>query len=236
MNQIHKQYSRLFFLMQFSTIQLVKSLESNSPELYKTLRMVYKALHHVKDRYVDGIRNYSPKEFKSFDNLPAHHFSAWKGLESIIGDVIKRSGINATSCLEFGVEYGYSTAVFANYFDKVTGVDLFTGDIHAGYKGNIFDAAADNLKDFKNITLIKNDYKDFIKDHHLSYDLIHVDIIHTYEATYECGFWAAEHSGCTLFHDTESFSSVKKAVRDIAKKSGKRFYNYPYYNGLGILF
>jgi hypothetical protein len=217
-------------------MQLVKSLESNSPGLYKALRVLYKALQHVKDRYVDGIKTYKPRELQSFTNLPTHHFSAWKGLELIIGDVVKRSGIHTRSCLEFGVEYGYSTAVFTHYFDKVTGVDLFTGDIHAGFKGNVFAAAADNLKDFKNITLIKSDYKDFIKDHHHSYDLIHVDIIHTYDATYECGLWAAEHSDCTLFHDTESFSSVKKAVRDIAKKSGKRFYNYPYYNGLGILF
>lgn len=217
-------------------MQLVKSLENNNPQLYKALRVVYKRLQHVKDQYVDGIRTYTPKELKSFDNLPTRNFSAWKGLELIIGDVIKRSGINCRSCLEFGVEYGYSTAVFANYFDKVTGVDLFTGDVHAGFKENVFEVASANLKDFKNITLLKNDYKDFIKDNHSSYDLIHVDIIHTYEATYECGFWSAEHSDCTLFHDTESFSSVKKAVRDIARKSGKRFYNYPYYNGLGILF
>ena len=96
--------------------------------------------------------------------------------------------------------------------------------------------ASENLNDFKNISLVKSDYKDFIKENDNSYDLIHVDIIHTYEATYECGLWAAEHSDCTLFHDTESFSSVKKAVRDIAKKSGKKFYNYPYYSGLGILY
>ncbi|MDE3184144.1 MAG: class I SAM-dependent methyltransferase [Bacteroidota bacterium] len=217
-------------------MQLVKSLENNNPQLYKALRVVYKRLQHVKDQYVDGIRTYMPKELKSFHNLPTRNFSAWKGLELIIGDVISQSEIKCESCLEFGVEYGYSTAVFANYFDKVTGVDLFTGDLHAGFKGNVFEVASANLKDFKNITLIKNDYKDFIKDHDLTYDLIHVDIIHTYEDTYECGLWAAEHSNCTLFHDTESFSSVKKAVRNIAKKTGKRFYNYPYYNGLGILF
>ena len=224
------------FVEQFTFMQWVKSLERNHPQFYKELHKVYKDMHHIKDRYVDGIKTYMPREFRSFDNLPTLNFSAWKGLELIIGDVIKRSGINCNSCLEFGVEYGFSTAVFANYFDNVTGVDLFTGDIHAGYKGNIFDAASENLKAFKNISLIKSDYKDFISDQNSRYDMIHVDIIHTYEATYECGLWAARHSDCTLFHDTESFSSVKKAVRDIAKKSGKTFYNYPFFNGLGILF
>lgn len=210
-------------------MQFLKLLKNANPKLYN-------ALHLAKERYVHGIRIYKPREFKSFDNLPNKNPSAWKGLELIIGNVIKRSGINLNSCLEFGVEYGFSTTVFANYFDKVTGVDLFTGDIHAGFKENIYESASDNLKEFKNINLIKNDYKDFIRDNHISYDLIHVDIIHTYEATYECVLWSAEHTGCTLFHDTESFSSVKKAVRDIAKKTGKRFHNYPYFNGLGILF
>ena len=221
------------FMGQFTFMQWVKSFERSHPKSFKELYKVYKDLHHVKDRYIDGIRTYKPKEFRSFDNLPTVNFSAWKGLESIIGDVIKRRGINCNSCLEFGVEYGYSTAVFANYFDKVTGVDLFTGDVHAGFKENVFEVASVNLKAFKNITLIKNDYKDFIKDNHSSYDLIHVDIIHTYEATYECGLWSAEHSDCTLFHDTESFSSVKKAVRDIAKKVAKGFIIITIIMGLG---
>ena len=210
-------------------MQLIKSLKGINPQLYK-------AMHLAKERYVHGIRIYKPNEFKVLYNLPGKNPSAWKGLELIIGDVIKRSGIQVNSCLEFGVEYGYSTAVFANYFKEVTGVDLFTGDMHAGFKENVYERACDNLKEFKNITLVKNDYRDFIKDNQNKYDLIHVDIIHTYEDTYECGLWAAAHSNCTLFHDTESFSSVKKAVRDIARKTGKTFYNYPYHHGLGILF
>ena len=67
------------------------------------------------------------------------------------------------------------------------------------------------------------------------YDFAHVDIIHTYEDTYECGLWAVEHSKCCIFHDTESFSEVRKAVRDIAKHTGKTVLNYPYSHGLGII-
>jgi hypothetical protein len=34
------------------------------------------------------------------------------------------------------------------------------------------------------------------------------------------------HSACVLFHGTESFSAIKRAVIDIARKSGKAFYNF----------
>jgi predicted O-methyltransferase YrrM len=93
--------------------------------------------------------------------------------------VVNRSGIPLNSCLEFGVKYGYSTAAFATYFNEVTGVDLFTGDIHAGFKENIFEIASHNLKEFKNIKLIKSDYRDFIREHHTKFNLFHVDIVHT---------------------------------------------------------
>jgi hypothetical protein len=62
-----------------------------------------------------------------------------------------------------------------------------------------------------------------------------VDIVHTYEHTYRCGLWSAQHSKCTLFHDTESFFDVKMAVVDIARATGKRFYNFRQCYGLGIV-
>ena len=62
-----------------------------------------------------------------------------------------------------------------------------------------------------------------------------VKIVHNYKETFECGLWAAQHSTCTVFHDTESFPEVRRAVIDIAKAAGKKVYNYPYHNGLGII-
>jgi hypothetical protein len=38
-----------------------------------------------------------------------------------------------------------------------------------------------------------------------------------------------------IFHDTISFPAVKKACEDLAEKHNMEFYNYPLYNGLGIL-
>lgn len=188
---------------------------------------------------IDRVRyneiNYVPRKLSMPPKLIQSKSQAWVGLEKIILDVIEFSGIKQHSALEFGVEFGYSTAVFANYFDKVTGVDIFTGDPHAGYHGNIMQETSHNLRDFSNIQLIQADYKEYIKQDDKRYDLIHVDIIHTYEDTFACGLWAAQHSDCTVFHDTQSFPDVKRAVADVARKTGKKFYNYRPCHGLGII-
>jgi hypothetical protein len=177
---------------------------------------------------------YVPKIHENPKNV-IHSTSAWVGLEKIIKDIIIRFDLNSEKCLEFGVEFGYSTVVLSNYFDKVVGVDLFTGDEHAGFYADHYESTKERLSSFKNIELIQANYKDYIKDNRQNFDLIHVDIIHDYEHTFECGLWSARHSKCTIFHDTESFPEVKKAVYDISRKVGKKFYNYPHCNGLGII-
>ena len=158
---------------------------------------------------IDEIRYYEVNYIPTRLDIPAKLIQsksqAWVGLEKIILDIIEFSGIKTDAALEFGVEFGYSSAVFANYFRHVKGVDIFTGDPHAGYYGNIYEMAKSNLIDFSNIELIKSDYKDYISLDHGKYDLIHVDIIHTYEDTYTCGLWAAQHSGCTLFMTPKVF-------------------------------
>jgi predicted O-methyltransferase YrrM len=161
--------------------------------------------------------------------------TAWAGLEQIIEDILERFNIGRESCIEFGVEFGYSSVVFSNYFKKVTGVDIFMGDEHTDFKGDHYDKTKASLAEYKNIELIKSDYRDWIKEDNTQYDFSHVDIVHNYKETYECGLWAARHSTCTIFHDTESFPEVRRAVIDIAKATGKKVYNYPYHNGLGII-
>lgn len=189
----------------------------------------------MRDRLRYGTITYHPKKYETPSRLINSKSQAWVGLEKIILDIIEFSGIKTESALEFGVEFGYSSAVLANYFKHVTGVDIFTGDDHAGHFGDIYELTQSNLRDFDNVELIRSDYKDFIRDRKERYDFIHVDIIHTYEDTYACGLWSAQHSDCTIFHDTQSFPDVKRAVADIAKATGKKFYNYLECNGLGIL-
>jgi hypothetical protein len=170
--------------------------------------------------------------------IPQHlllYDSAWRGLESVIKDLMQRFEIDNKKALEFGVEFGYSAAALSNYFEEVTGVDIFTGDMHAGFYEDHYEATSKKLAAYNNVKLVKADYKDFIRNNNDFYDLIHVDIIHDYKHTFECGLWAAQHSKITIFHDTESFREVKRAVADISKKTKKTFYNYPKYYGLGII-
>ena len=161
--------------------------------------------------------------------------SAWKGLELIIEDIIIRFNLKRDSCIEFGVEFGYSAVVFSNYFEKVTGVDTFEGDEHTDNKEGHFDETKARLAAYENITLFKSDYQTWIPNDTHHYNFAHVDIVHNYKETYECGLWAAQHSDCVIFHDTESFPEVRRAVIDIAKATGYKMYNYPYHFGLGIL-
>jgi hypothetical protein len=161
--------------------------------------------------------------------------TAWKGIESILADMIEKFQIPTNSCLEFGVEFGYSTAALSSFFDSVVGVDTFLGDKHTRIDEDLYDATLNRLSRFENIKLIRSDYQNWIENDKNVYDLIHVDIVHTYKDTFACGMWSALHSKCTIFHDTESFPAVKAAVRDIARKTGKSFYNFEESNGLGIL-
>ena len=161
--------------------------------------------------------------------------SAWKGIESVLGDLMQTFGIGRSRCLEFGVEYGYSTAALSCFFDSITGVDLFVGDKHTADRRDIFAETSDRLSCFDNIRLVRSDYRDWIASDDSFYDLIHVDIVHTYIDTFACGLWSARHAKCVLFHDTQSFSAVKRAVVDISRQTGKRCYNFKESYGLGIL-
>lgn len=180
------------------------------------------------------MRTYKPKNIITPPKL-INVESAWKGLEGIIGDIVDRFEIKRESCIEFGVEYGFSTVALSNYFDKVVGIDTFMGDIDSGMKSDHFTETRSSLEPFRNIELVQSNYIDFILSHQEKYNLSHVDIVHTYEDTYRCGEWCCEHSDIVLFHDTLSHENVRRAVLDLSKKYPFKFYNYPKHYGLGIL-
>ncbi|MFC5864990.1 class I SAM-dependent methyltransferase [Acidicapsa dinghuensis] len=180
------------------------------------------------------IEPYVPVDRRS----PSRHLpvpSAWEGIPSILADIFQRFRLKTRLCLEFGVEYGYSTVALSSFFDHVIGVDTFEGDKHTVNKSNIFELTQERLSVYPNISLVRSDYRDYIRNEVRNFDLIHVDIVHTFADTYACGLWSAQHSHCTLFHDTQSFPQVKQAVREIARATGKRFYNYQESHGLGVL-
>jgi hypothetical protein len=216
----------------------MKNLKKQFRKFKKTFNVRTLKKHLVSkpyEKYVLRIKNYKPGRLVQPEKL-LDKVSAWQGLEKIIADIISRSHCGTEKCLEFGVEYGYSTVVFSNYFDRVTGVDIFTGDEHTVNREDIYDEVKASLSAYKNINLVRADYREFIENNSDTYNFIHVDIVHTYEDTFKCGLWSAQHAKCVIFHDTESFPDVKRAVRDIAKQSGKTFYNYPHFYGLGILY
>src|SRR5579872_2376540 len=95
--------------------------------------------------------------------------TAWKGIGSILGDIIQRFSLPTRNCLEFGVEYGYSTVALSAFFDSVTGVDTFCGDIHTENKSDIFAQTSQRLSCFDNIRLIRSDYRDWIVNDHSFY-------------------------------------------------------------------
>jgi hypothetical protein len=161
--------------------------------------------------------------------------SAWKGIQNVLADIIERFQIGTERCLEFGVEFGFSTVALSSYFGSVIGVDTFHGDKDTVNKQDIYRETLDRLSPYPNIKLVRSHYQDFIRGEHGSFDLIHVDIVHTFADTFACGLWSARHSQCTLFHDTDSFPQVKQAVVEIARLTGKKFYNFSESFGLGIL-
>ena len=162
--------------------------------------------------------------------------TAWKEVAEVLEDILDHFHVLRGTAIEFGVDYGYSTACLANYFKKVIGVDHFQGDVHAGNRRlDLYDHVKDNLKDFENIDLIPMNFKAFIKECDAQVDFIHVDIVHNYDETFECGCWAVQHAPVVMFHDTIAFKDVMRAVKDVAGNFGAGFYQINEQHGIGIL-
>jgi len=164
--------------------------------------------------------NYVPRHYDSPTFVD--EVSTWNANPKILKDIIVRAGIKTDKALEFGVWHGCSISALAYYFKEVTGVDLSV------------QAALGPLKGYRNITLFEKPYEEFIKGNDDRYDLIHIDVVHSYEETYPAGEWAVQHSNCVLFHDT-IINDIRRVCEDLALKYGFIFYNYMVDCQLGIL-
>jgi hypothetical protein len=163
--------------------------------------------------------------------------SGWEGLECYMKSIISSLNIKTDVALEFGIDHGYSLTVLSQLFTKTIGVDSFSGDPHIGHIQDpaFFQGILNRFKD-RNVDIFKLDYRDFIKNNNNQYDLIHVDIIHHYAETFECGDWSIQHSNVVLVHDTITFPEMHKVCVDIAKKHGVGYSNILPHNGLGVLY
>jgi hypothetical protein len=172
-------------------------------------------------------------QFTKRDNIS----TAWKGLEDYIFPIIKHFNIKQNITLEFGVDHGYSTDILSQAFDKVVGVDSFVGDVHINHaQGDGFCNTVKNSFAGTNVEIVRSSFEDFIKNNTNRYDLIHIDIVHEYEPTFNCTDWAIQHSDVVILHDTESFPEIKKVCQDISAKHHVGFYNITEHFGLGVLY
>jgi len=161
--------------------------------------------------------------------------SAWVGLEDYLYPIIKKYNLKCDTALEFGVEHGYSTYLLSQIFNKVVAVDTFEGDIHTKFQ-DLYEETLSTFKEIKNTSILKSDFREFIKQNDNLYDLIHIDIVHTYDDTYECAEWSIKHSSVVLLHDTVSYPDINRVCVDLANKYQLEYYNIPHHNGLGILY
>jgi len=182
------------------------------------------------------IINYVPGHF-DHNILPLDVPSAWVGLEKLIRPILDDFDIKPDRALEFGVDWGYSLSALAQVFREVVGVDHFQGDVHCGHAPN-YDKVAHTMSRWPNVKIYAQSFEQFFNNHDRAderWNLCHIDIVHTYEATFSCGMEAAKRCDCVIFHDTESFADVRRACLDLADKMNLDFYNYPHHYGLGIL-
>lgn len=187
-----------------------------------------------------------------YNNIPRHFYeiqpqhwpydllnvpSAWIGLENYILSIIKNFNLKTNCALEFGVDYGFSTYILSKIFKSVIGVDAFLSDIHIVRKqgDDFYYETKQNLKN-TNVDLYRLDYQSFIKNNNDKFDLIHIDIVHLYEQTYQCAEWAINHSNLVILHDTCEFPEVHSVCRDLSLKYKLGFTNIDKHYGLGILY
>src|SRR5690348_5139509 len=97
--------------------------------------MIYEIDFDKNDNWLDG-------PLPSSEPRPP---SGWVGLERIMPSLVRMFCKKTERALEFGTEYGYSTAVLAQLFDHVTGVDWFKGDEHSGVREDYYEKSAANL-------------------------------------------------------------------------------------------
>jgi hypothetical protein len=165
--------------------------------------------------------------------------SAWRGIDSILPDLLDRFHVGRGTALEFGVEFGFSTVALSNYFERVVAVDHFLGDSYAGRPANsddLYNETRERFLPYPNISLHRESWENFTGHHVGGFDMCHIDIDHSYEQTWGCGFWAVQHAPVVIFHDTTSFpDDVGRAVQDLAEQFNMKLYEYDDHCGLGIL-
>ena len=165
--------------------------------------------------------------------------SAWKGHREFAEWLVDNTKNNII--VELGVDYGYSSFVFAKALEKynnscIYGIDLFMGDDHAGHR-NTYESVINNIKNYNitNIEIIVSDFTKASETWSKPINILHIDGFHTYEAVKnDFTNWSkyVQDDGIVLFHDThvQDFG-IKDFFRELT--SGYKLY-FTHSYGLGI--
>jgi beta-1,4-mannosyl-glycoprotein beta-1,4-N-acetylglucosaminyltransferase len=160
--------------------------------------------------------------------------SAWTGHRDFaewLVDYLKPKTI-----VELGVDYGFSSFVFAKRsFGTVYGIDLFTGDSHAGER-DTYNTVKETINEWNltNLKIIKGDFTEVSKTWDIPIDILHIDGYHTYDAVKnDFTNWSkfVNNDGIILFHDTaiEYFG-----IKDFFKELPGYKLEFKHSAGLGI--
>jgi len=166
--------------------------------------------------------------------------SAWKGHRNFAEWLVTQ--YQHPSIVELGVDYGYSTFVFANALmnnqssGKIYGIDLFQGDDHAGFRDTYSDVIKNiEVNKLSNIEIIKGEFTDQSMKWKTPIDILHIDGLHTYEAVKnDFTNWSkyVKSDGIVIFHDVcIPYFTVNKFFRELG--NGYKLY-FTHSAGLGI--
>lgn len=164
--------------------------------------------------------------------------SAWKGHKPFAEWLVKE--MNPKQIVDLGVDYGFSTFVFANVAPRdcvITGIDLFEGDVNAGLR-DTYTAVLGFARDFSfpNVEIIRGNFQEVARLWNRPVDILHIDGFHSYEAVRnDYNSWAhfVHNDGVILFHDV---NVAHFGVIDFFKEvnHGHKLY-FLHTFGLGIL-
>lgn len=177
----------------------------NDPEFWISLSSPTKAFS-AYDSGVDQYHNRVPPDLYISDWIDKI-VSAWTGHR----DFAQWLTWNAKSdvIVDLGVDYGYSTFVFADALRGTTGtvygVDLFMGDVHTGYR-NTLDSVQKAIAEHSvtNLELVIGDFDTMSKFWNKPINILHIDGFHTYDAVKNDFTRWSPHvtdDGIVLFHD-----------------------------------
>lgn len=143
--------------------------------------------------------------------------------------------------VELGVDYGFSLFALSEYNPgHAFGIDLFTGDAHAGHRD--WESQYRQVNNFilqnnmYRTHLIRGDFHAVAEEWHLPVDILHIDGLHTFDAVRnDWNAWAPKlaNSAVTIFHDTVSFEGPRQLIQEIKNQTPDLCVGN-FFNGAGL--